>query len=203
MLFTFNEFITARNSIMESQEKTAVIAFGRFNPPTLGHLKVINAVKSHAESCSGVPMIFLSHSEDQEKNPLSYDDKYNYLTLSAPSGVKVVKSESKTIYQVLGFLSSTGFKKVVFVAGDDRIDGFQSLKKLKERFNFNDIEVVSSGNRGIGSLDNVENVSSSALRKLALDGNKNDFIKYSALFNNLPKAEEMYGKVRLGMGLDV
>lgn len=203
MLFTFNEFITARNSIMESQEKTAVIAFGRFNPPTLGHLKVMNAVKSHAESCSGVPMIFLSHSEDQEKNPLSYDDKYNYLMLSAPSGVKVVKSESKTIYQVLEFLSSTGFKKVVFVAGEDRLDGFQSLKKLKERFNFNDIEVVSSGNRGIGNLDNVENVSSSALRKLALDGNKNDFIKYSALFNNLPKAEEMYGKVRLGMGLDV
>ena len=202
MVFSFKDYSELGALIKEADERTAVITFGRFNPPTAGHIKVMETIRSVAKKYNGVPMIFLSHSQDKKKNPLSYQDKLNYVRLASPSGVRVVETESRTIYEVLRFLSLISVKKVIIVVGSDRQKEFERIKEYTEKYNLDEVRIVSAGNRGEGSLDNVENVSASALRKLAVDGKMKEFIRYSALSHIPHEAEEMYHKVRVGLGLN-
>ena len=55
--------------------KKVVIAFGRMNPPTVGHEKLVTKIKSVARKNRATPLLYLSHSQDKKKNPLSYEDK--------------------------------------------------------------------------------------------------------------------------------
>lgn len=201
MIFSFRDFTKVGGLVKESESKTAVIAFGRFNPPTSGHIKVMNSIISIAKKYNGVPMIFLSHTQDKKKNPLSYQDKLKYLRLVAPKGVEVVESAARTTYEIMRFLGQQGVKILVFVVGSDRKKDFEKIPQYAQEYNLDEIKIEVAGNRGEGSLDNVENVSASALRELAVNGNKDEFIKYSALSKFPHEAEEMYYKVRVGLGL--
>lgn len=201
MIVSFQEYAEIKASIRESEEKTAVIAFGRFNPPTSGHVKLMNAMQKIAKKCNGIPMVFLSHTQDSSKNPLSYQDRINYLRYASPSNFRISETEAKTIYEVAKLLGTLLVKRLIVVAGSDRVEDYEPLKKYADKYGLDEIKIVSAGKRGIGSLENVENVSSSALRKLAADGNMNDFIKYSALSKDPNEAEKMYHKVRFGLGL--
>lgn len=201
MIFSFKDYAEVRASLKEADQKIAVITFGRFNPPTSGHVKVMESLSRIAKKYNGVPMVFLSHSQDAKKNPLSYQDKLKYVRLASPSGVRVVETQAKTIYDVVYFLSLTSVKKVVIIVGSDRVAEFERIEKYAEKYNMDEIRIVSAGNRGEGSLDNIENVSASALRKLAHDGKMKEFVRYSALSHIPNEAEEMYFKVRAGLGL--
>lgn len=182
----------------EATGVTAVVSFGRFNPITVGHEKLVNKVISEALRRKATPMVFMSHSQDPKKNPLSYEDKIKYSRKAF--GRAVIKSKSRTIIEVAKELSGK-FDNLVVVVGQDRIKEFEDLlnKYNGKEFNFNSIEVVSAGARD-PDAEGVEGMSASKMRSTAQDGNFEEFQK------GLPRklkssAKEIYDAVRSGMNL--
>ena len=50
------------------KEKTAVVTFGRMNPPTIGHQKLVDNVLRVAKQNSADPFVFLSHTQKKDKD---------------------------------------------------------------------------------------------------------------------------------------
>lgn len=176
-------------SLLES-DKLAVICFGRMNPPTIGHLKLVNTVKRLADYHGGTPLVFLSHSVDKNnefKNPLSYDKKIEYAKIAFGDCVK--KSNAKTIIQVLHDLYIDGYSRIIYVGGEDRIGGDDDMSSIIEKYNgfetsneknyyyFDSIEFVSAGHRNSDSSNLEEKASASYARQLVKEDDFNTFKK--------------------------
>lgn len=199
-MLNFREY-TLLCSLSEAEGKTCVFAFGRMNPVTKGHLKLMEKMVSEARKRNCTAILFLSHSQDSKKNPLGYSEKIRFARLAAPSGLKVLESPAKNVFDCLAALGATGYKNVIMVAGDDREADYSRYEKYIKDMGLDSLKVISAGaRRGGGSLDNVENISASRLRELALQGNESDFIKYSALYNKPAEAKKMYQATRKGLG---
>lgn len=155
--------------------KKAIISFGRMNPMTVGHQKLVDKIKSVAKTKHGTPMLFLSHSQDKKKNPLSYDQKIKYAKKAF--GNVVIKSPSKTLIQVMQELDKT-YSDVVLIVGSDRVQEFNTLltKYNGKEYNFDSIKVVSAGERD-PDAEGVEGMSASKLRALAMSGDESTFIQ--------------------------
>lgn len=183
-------------TLKEASGKTAVFAWGRMNPITVGHEKLVNKVLEIARKFKADPMVFLSHTQDPKKNPLSYNDK---LSLAKTAFGSIIKSSnSKTIIDIMKQLQSQ-YDNVILVAGQDRINEFQALltKYNGKDYNFDSIQVVSAGERD-PDADDVTGMSASKMRALALQGDQAAFRK------GLPKklqsdAEDVYKLVRAGL----
>ena len=67
---------------MKNDKKVAVFTFGRFNPPTVGHLKLVEKVKEVARKEGGEPFVIPSRSQDAKKNPLNVTDKLKWMKLA-------------------------------------------------------------------------------------------------------------------------
>ena len=186
-----------------------VMAFGRMNPPTIGHLKLADKVKSVAGS--NPYRIYLSQTTGP-KDPLPFPKKVAYAKKSF--GSKHAKSimadkSVKTFIQAATKLNEEGYTELVMVAGSDRIQEFQRLldtyngkpdKKGNVVFDFPDgVKVVSSGERDPDSADPTEAISASVMRKAAQDGDFDTFKKGSPLKE--PDAKKMYLDVRKFMGV--
>jgi hypothetical protein len=154
--------------------KKAVIAFGRMNPPTVGHEKLADKIKSVASKEKATPFIYLSHSNDKKKNPLDYNTKIT--TAKKAFGNLVTKSSARNIIEVLKDLENKGFTDVVIVAGADRLSEFQNLvtKYNGKEYNFDSINVASAGARD-PDAEGVEGMSASKLRDLAKRGEYEEF----------------------------
>jgi hypothetical protein len=193
----FKQFIT------EAQEKTAAFAFGRFNPPTVGHEKLINKVKSVADEHNADAHIVASHSEGTSKDPLPAKAKVGYLKHIAPEGTKVVGSskESPTFLHTAAKLHSQGYKHLVMVAGSDRVDEYHKLlNKYNDvagkhgHYNFKSIKVVSAGQRD-PDAEGVEGMSGTKMRAHARAGEMKQF--KSGLPKALhPHAEEIANHIK-------
>lgn len=177
---------------------TAVIAFGRMNPITVGHEVLVNKVIAEAVKRKAFPGIYLSHTTDKKKNPLSYDQKISFAQKAFGKAVR--RSAARTIIEVLKELQPN-FKNVVVVAGSDRVKEFDTLlnKYNGKEYKFNSIEVVSAGERD-PDADDVSGMSASKMRQLAQEDNFIEFKK------GLPKklkaeARPIFSAVRVGMGL--
>lgn len=160
----------------EKKNNVAVISFGRMNPPTVGHQKLVDKVKETARSRSGKPMIFLSHTQDSKKNPLSYNDKIKFARTAF--GRDVIKpSRSKTIIQIAQELEGR-YDDLVLVVGEDRVREFTSLlnKYNGKDYSFNNIEVISAGTRDPDSSD-VSGMSASKMRGYVSSGDEDSFRK--------------------------
>ena len=182
--------------LQEAKSKTAVISWGRMNPPTIGHEKLANKVAATAKSNNATPIIYLSHSQDAKKNPLSYEDKYMFARTAFGSMIK--KSDAKTIIQVMQELQKR-FTDVILVVGADRITEFETLlnKYNGKDFNLNSIKVVSAGDRD-PDAEGVEGMSASKMRAAAAKGDADAF--KSGLPKKLQKlGQEVYDMVRAGM----
>lgn len=180
--------------------KKVVIAFGRMNPPTIGHEKLVAKIKSEARKNRATPMLFLSHSQDKKKNPLSYEDK---IRLSKKAfGNMVQKSTARTIIEVAKQLEKK-YDELIVIGGSDRVDEFQ---KLLDRYNgkeyaFEKITVVSAGERDPDS-DDVSGMSASKLRSLALTGKMKEFkAGLPARLRSSKDGKEMYDKIREAAGI--
>ena len=141
--------ITFKNFITEAKDKTAVFAFGRMNPPTTGHAKLIKKVMSVAKSESGMPMVFPSKTEDNNKNPLTYKTKIKVLR-DVFGNIINTSTSIKTPFDVLDYLNKKKFSKVVFVVGSDRVVEFKKnmSKYVKSDLtNIKDFSVESAGDR--------------------------------------------------------
>ena len=184
---------------------TAVMAFGRMNPPTIGHAKLVNVVKSQG----GDPYIFLSQSQKPKTDPLSFNDKLRYAKFFFPE-VTIGNPEVKTIIQALQKINQLGYKNLIYVAGSDRISSFEELinKYNGKDYNFKSIKVVSAGQRD-ADAEGAEGMSASKLKKLAAEGKLEDWTdetgkKQPGFRSGVPKpevADEMFAAVRKGMGV--
>lgn len=192
----------------EGSEKHAVFTFGRFNPPTKGHGKVIDSVKAEAKKTGGKHFVFASDTRDSKKNPLSYEDKIHHMRTQFP-GTNVNSFKVKDILGAVKYLSAMGFSKVTLVVGEDRVDEFRTLLNKynmpsrdpgfdpKKHFDMPEIEVKSAGIRDPDS-DGIDGISASKLRAHAKVGN------YSAFkegLNNPDNAQTLYKDVRRGMNI--
>lgn len=189
---------SAKNKLSESTTDTAVVTFGRMNPPTAGHLQLVEKMLDVALEEKAYPLIYLSHSYDPKKNPLSYEEKYELVREAF--GDYVQRSEVNNPIAMLKEVSER-FKNVIVVVGEDRI---KDLVRITETYNgkdfdFDSTRVISAGMRDPDS-DGVEGVSASKMRELAIEGNLNEFRDGlpSLLKNN---ASVIINMVREGMNL--
>jgi shikimate kinase/nicotinic acid mononucleotide adenylyltransferase len=181
----------------EAVDKTVVLGWGRMNPITVGHEKLVNKIKEVARANSATPLIYITHSQDAKKNPLEYDDKI--MLAKKAFGNKVIqKSKSKTIMQVMGELQA-GYSKVILVVGSDRVTEFDKLLKRYngKDYTFDNIEVVTAGERD-PDAEGVEGMSASKMRAAAASG------KFDQFKSGLPRklkrdAQDIYDLVRGGM----
>lgn len=188
----------------DTQPKHAAFCFGRMNPPTLGHQQLINTVAQTAQG--GDFYIFTSQSQDNEKNPLDYKTKVQFLRALYPSIANhiVYDTNVKTIMHVAGWLYNSGYTAVTFVAGSDRIADFKELltkyngvEGKHNYYKFNQINFVSSGDRD-ADADGTEGISASAAREAAKAGN---YKAFSQAVGAGKLTQQLYNAVRKGMNL--
>ncbi len=182
--------------LIESPD-TAVFAFGRMNPPTIGHKKLADTVKG----IDGTPFLFLTHSQKPKTDPLSFAEKVFFAQQSFGDGIRIGDKDVRTIIQAMQKLESIGFKNVIYVAGSDRVNSFTKLLNdyNGKDYKFDSIKVVSAGERD-PDAEGAEGMSASKMRSAAQEGNFDEFESGVAVQN--PKlAKMMYTKVRQGMGM--
>ena len=180
--------------LYEAPKKVAVAAFGRMNPPTIGHEKLVNAVKKQ----QGDHYIFLSQTQKPKDNPLPFDVKLDFAKKFFP-GINVGHPQVRTPIQMLQLLEKLGYTDVVYVAGSDRVESFDKLFNdyNGKEYNFDSITVINAGERD-PDAEGAEGMSASKMRAAAAQGNLEAFtqgVPRSAL------AKDMYDAVRDGMGL--
>jgi hypothetical protein len=187
--------------LFEDGSKKAVLAFGRLNPPTIGHAKLVDAIKSQ----DGDHYLFLSQTQKPKTDPLDFATKLKFAKQFFP-GVNVGHQSVRTPVQALEMLQSLGYTDVVFIAGSDRVDGFQSMfdkyngqpdKSGKVPFKFNTLKVVSAGERD-PDADDVSGMSASKMRAAAAAG---DLKTFAQGVPDKKLAQTMYDAVRKGMGV--
>ena len=193
----------------EDEGNIAVFAFGRFNPPTVAHQKLIKQVQDLATKLNGRPFIFLSHTQNNATDPLSFQEKLDYI-----EGVygkdKVVFGDAgvKTIVQVLQKLQDEGRTKVVMVAGSDRVQNFTKLldqynnkpdKSGNILYNFDSISVVSAGQRD-PDAEGMSGVSASKAREYA---QADDFENFSKIVMGGKVSAKLFMKIKSKMGQKV
>ena len=177
-----------------------VFTFGRMNPPTIGHQKLIDKVKAEAVKQGAMPHVYLSHTQNANKDPLDYNSKIIYARKAF--GPSVTKSTSKSIMQVLQELQKMGHTEVTLVVGSDRVKDFKTLlnKYNGKDFTFEKIKVISAGQRD-PDAEGTAGMSATKIRGLAQAGELEEFGKGlpSTLKANDTKA--IYNKVRKVMGI--
>jgi nicotinic acid mononucleotide adenylyltransferase len=181
-----NPQLGSDRQVTEQSRGGVVLAFGRMNPPTVGHEKLAQKVVATAKSARAVPMIFLSHSQDKKKNPLEYEDKIRFA--QAAFGNIVQKAPHRTLIDIAKNLQSK-FKELTLVVGSDRVQEFEALlnKYNGKEYQFDKINVVSAGERD-PDADDVSGVSASKMRALVQAGDRQKFIQ------GLPKRLQSHGK---------
>lgn len=178
--------------------KKTVIAWGRMNPPTIGHEKLVNRVRSIAKQERGDPRVYLTHTQNPKKDPLSYRDK---IKIAGKAFGKIVKpSTSRTIIELMKELERAGYKQVTVVAGSDRVREYNTLlnKYNEKEYTFENIKVVSAGERD-PDAEGAQGMSATKMRLAAADGEEEKF--HSGAPSGLSKVEKakLYNMTRKGM----
>ena len=181
---------------------TLTLAFGRFNPPTAGHEKLIQAADK--ASAGGDMKIYPSRTQDNKKNPIDPDMKISYMRKMFPSYKDNIINDPqmRSIFDVLVAASEEGYKSVNIVVGSDRLGEFESLamKYNGDIYNFDEIKTISAGPRD-DDAEGVGGVSSSKQRKAVMDDD------FDAFKRGLPKsikdgdARALFDAVRTGMSV--
>ena len=199
MIKSFGDYLVEENS-------TAHFTFGRMNPPTSGHEKLLDKL---AQVAGKQPYyVFLSQTQDKKKNPLDYSAKVKHVRKMFPRHARrvLINKQIVTPFNAASWIYDQGFKQLVMVVGSDRVREFTALLEkyngVKGRhgfYNFKSISVVSAGARD-PDAEGVEGMSASKLRSFASD---NDFSQFSQGLGGLSTkdAKKLFVDVRKGMGL--
>ena len=190
------------DEVDQAESDTITVAFGRFNPPTIGHEKLMKAADKVA--MGGPLKIYPSRTQDSKKNPLDPDMKISFMKKLFPDFEDNIinDGEMKSIFNVLIAADEEGYDNVNIVVGADRQAEFENLatKYNGELYNFKDIRVVSAGIRD-ADAEGVEGMSASKMRKAVVDGN------FKAFKSGTPKnikdddIQSIFNAVRSGMKL--
>lgn len=200
MIKSFNEYLIEERNV-------AYFTFGRMNPPTAGHEKLLDNLA--AKSGKDPYYIFLSQSQDPQKNPLDYSSKVRHVRKMFPRHARrvMINKKVRTVFDAASYLYDRGHRKVAMVVGSDRVREFETLlnkyngkKGAHGFYNFQDIKVISAGARD-PDAEGVEGMSASKLRSFASD---NDFTSFSqGLGKNMSTkdSKKLFTDVRKGMGI--
>ena len=201
MINRFSEYLV-------EEEKVGYLVFGRMNPPTIGHGKLLD--KLAAVAGRAPYRIYLSQSNDKKDNPLTYSDKVKFARKMFPRHARSIIIDKKVItpFHALSAMYNGGFKKVIIIAGSDRVKEYDlRLNKYNGKkgnhgfYNFDGgVKIVSAGQRDPDGKG-AEGASGTKQRGYA---QSNDFTGFSqglskAISN--PDAKKMFNAVRNGMGL--
>ena len=183
---------------------TISVTFGRFNPPTIGHEKLLKKVAQQAKSSGGTYRIYPSRTEDPKKNPLDTGTKVRFMRQAYPDHANSIidNEEMRTIFDVLSGLDADGYSSVNIVVGGDRVSEFNSLatKYNGDLYTFDDIKVTSAGDRDPDG-EGVEGMSASKMRKAAMEGDQESFNKGIPAAMSKKDKEAMYLTLRQSMNV--
>jgi hypothetical protein len=199
--------VSSFSKYLQEEDKVAYYTFGRLNPPTIGHEKLLDSLAQKAGKNDY--FAFLSQSQDKKKNPLDYSTKIKQVRKMFPRHARrvIISKSVRTVFDASTYLYDKGYRSVVFVAGSDRVREFETLlnkyngvKGAHGFYNFKSISVVSAGERD-PDAEGVSGMSASKMRKAA---SENDFVSFSqglppAMANK--DAKKLFIDVRNGMGL--
>ena len=174
---------TYKNLIRESKSKTAVMVFGRFNPPTIGHGKLLESASNTARRFKADLFVYGSQSQDPKKNPLSNKQKMGYMKEMFPSFKNSIQADPNIRSAIDAAVKLNEYDQLVMVVGSDRVADF---KKLLEQYNgkqakhgiyeFDTIRIVSAGERD-PDAEGVTGMSASKMRKAAAERDIESFRK--------------------------
>jgi hypothetical protein len=195
---SFSDFLT-------EQSKEVTFVFGRFNPPTIGHEKLFDALKKHSRG--GIYRIYASKSVDNKKNPLIFKDKVKFLRKMFPKHARNVMADMdvRNVLDIAVKLYDQGFTKITMVAGSDRLKEFDILlnkyngKKAKHGFyNFEgSINIVNAGERD----PDAEGAAGMSASKMRAAAQQNDLQLFAKGLPSNFSPTELFNAVRKGMGL--
>ena len=185
---------------VEKTKGTLTVAFGRFNPPTTGHEKLLDTVAKSSDD--GDYIIVPSRSQDKKKNPLDADTKVSIMRQMFPGHSERIVNDpaNRTIFDVLKKAHMDGYAGVRIIGGGDRVKEFEKLSgdyngKL---YQFDNVEVRSAGDRDPDG-DDVSGMSASKQRKAAAEGDFASFRKGVPASMNNKQARELYNTLRAAM----
>ncbi len=180
------------------------VTFGRFNPPTIGHQRLIDRVAREAKSSGGEYRIYPSRTEDAKKNPLDAGTKIKFMKLSYPDHANAIvdNGDMRTIFDVLTALDQDGYSEVNLVVGGDRVSEFNSLasKYNGDLYTFENIKVTSAGGRD-PDAEGVEGMSASKMRKAAIEDDSDTFSKGVSKELSKKDKEALYLTLRQSMNV--
>lgn len=195
---SFSQYIT------EAPGKSVYIGWGRFNPPTIGHEKLIKALAKAAGSNQF--FVLPTQSQDKKKNPLQFSDKVKMLRKMFPKyGRNILMHKYKTLFDVATDMYDKGYTELNILAGSDRVAEYEALMNKYNGtqgrhgfYNFKVINIISAGQRD-PDAEGAEGMSASKLRDAAANNDFATFMK--GMPTGFKDARELFNLVRTGMGL--
>jgi hypothetical protein len=188
-------------SDVDTGSDTLTVAFGRFNPPTVGHEKLLKAARKAATG--GDLKIYPSRTQDPKKNPLDPDMKISFMKKMFPDFEENIinDDEMKSIFNVLIAASEAGYSNVNIVVGSDRQSEFENLaqKYNGDLYNFDLIRVISAGVRD-ADAEGVEGMSASKMRKAVIEDDFDSFRRGTPKTLDDGDTQALFDAVRQGMG---
>ena len=195
------------SDIREARGDTCVFTFGRFNPPTTGHEKLLDKLKAETGKNPGAPYyVFASHSENVKKDPLPYTKKVAYMKKMFPKHARnIVVDKARNVFEVAVSLYNKGHKSIVMVVGSDRVDEFDKLLNTYNGtdarhgyYGFDNIEVVSAGERD----PDAEGVTGMSASKMRAAAGADDFDSFKqGLPSTFKNGMSLFKDVRKHMGI--
>lgn len=206
-LSAFLEFSRFKNGLLtekkvsdKAERKTVVFAFGRLNPPTRGHEKLINKVISIASEKGADHYIFASQTNDPKKNPLPWEEKIEFMQKLFPHANIAAAREVKSPYHALDWFDKKGYTDIIFVVGADRVAEFAKMKTYTvDQGIFNSFAIESAGDRDPDS-EGVSGMSATKAREAAANSNIAKFRVATGWGGEI--SNDLMIAVRRGMGLD-
>ena len=187
------------------QGKSIVVAFGRFQPPTIGHQLLVDKVVQTAQKLNAEYAMFSSRTNDPKKNPLTPRQKFKWLKRFFPKGnfqdVDTIKSPVDMLY----WLAERGYAHVYLIGGQDRVNEYKKFESFmkktgKDRLKLASFSVVSAGQRD-PDAQGVTGMSASKMRAAVAAGDFKTFVKGMPRSANASDVRDLFLDLRKAMGI--
>ena len=193
------------SKFLEAKQKTVVFSFGRLNPPTIGHQKLLQKIVQTSKKEGGHPQLYVSISQDAKKNPLTASKKITFIKKMFPREARQI--EIKDVHTVLDVAVDLHGKydNLVMVVGSDRVGDFKSLLNKYNGvdsthgfYKYKDIQIVSAGERD-PDAEGATGMSASKMRAAAASGDYDSFAL--GLPDTFKDGKKLFKDIRLGMNI--
>ena len=182
--------------------KKLIFAFGRFNPPTIGHGKLMREVITQARKNNANHIVYASASQDKRSNPLDVKTKVKFMQKMFPQNkIKAAGGTQRTFMEILKFYNKM-YGEIIMIAGSDRITEFQKLadKYNGKDYDYKSIKVISSGERD-PDAEGITGMSASKMREMAKNDDYRNFKKGIVNLSN-SDTKSLFDAVKKGMGIN-